>query len=115
MAKPNDTSEGQPDSGDDQPNNSSWVVGAIIAIAVLAGILSLIGLWANKESVPSAAVPASTAAPGASAAPTEAPTAAASPAATSAPARSTVAGAMPTASAQPPPASTPRGNTLPGA
>src|SRR5258707_13198180 len=115
MAKPNDTSEGQPDSGDDQPNNSSWVVGAIIAIAVLAGILSLIGLWANKESVPSAAVPASTAAPGASAAPTEAAKAAASPAATSAPARGTGAGALPPASAKPHPAATPGGRTRPGA
>ena len=75
MAKPNSPPEGPPDSGDDQPGNKSWVVGAIIAIAVLAGILSLIGLWANKETVPSAAP---------SATDTSAPTAAAMPTASAA-------------------------------
>src|SRR5262245_48351920 len=50
------TPEGAP-SGD-QPNNTAWVVGAVVAIAVLATVLTLIGIKAgDDETTPTANPP----------------------------------------------------------
>ena len=50
------TPDGAPSA--DQPNNTAWVVGAVVAIAVLATVLTLIGIKAgDDETTPTANPP----------------------------------------------------------